>query len=140
MSRVTSPAIDLTNFIFSSTDKTLRDPHLDDLLEIYYASLTSIIRAAGSNPDVLFPKTELHRQLRQFGIFGVVMAPLMIPLILADSSEISNLDELAIAMADGGDEADGAGLMAHLNAVKEQEFAQRMHDVLVDARRYGWIP
>lgn len=136
MSRVTSPAIDLSYFFFSSTQKSLRDAHLDEFLQIYYTNLARIIRRTGSDPDALFPEAELQRQLRQFGILGVLKAPLMIPLILADSSEISDLDRLAEIMAGG--RAD-AGLMANLNEDKVEEFAQQLKDVLSDARRYGWF-
>lgn len=137
MARVTSPAIDLTYFFFSTINKALRDAHLDDFLHIYYTSLAGTIRATGSDPEVLFPEAELQRQLRQFGIFGVAFAPLMIPLILADSSEIANLDELAEQMAEG---EEGAGCMANLkNDEKIREFGLQMKGVLADARRYGWM-
>lgn len=137
MARVTSPAVDLTYYLFSSIGKSLRDAHLDEFLQIYYTNLAQTVRVSGSDPDELFPKSELQRQLRQFGKFEVAFAPLMIPLILADSSEIANLDELSVAMSDDGEYAQE--LMANLNKAKEGEFAQRMKDALSDGRQYGWI-
>lgn len=135
-SRVSSPAVDLTYFLFSATVKSLRDEHLTDFLQIYYSNLAGIIRATGSDPDLLFPEPELHQQLRQFGKYGVMMAPIVIPVNIAVASEISNIKELTETMANG---KNGAGLLTNLNESKTKQFAQRMEDVLADARQYGWL-
>lgn len=76
LTRVSSPAVDLTTFLFTSTDKQLRDAHLDEFLQVYYSNLVRIVRATGSDPAILFPEAELHRQLRLFGKYGVMVAPL----------------------------------------------------------------
>lgn len=93
------------------------------------------IRASGSDPDALFPEAELQRQLRQFGVFGVVMSLLMVGAILADSSEISDLEEMAAKISRG----ESPGLMTHLSEEKAKKYAQKIADVLADARQYGWI-
>lgn len=140
MSRVTSPAIDLTFYLLSATDKSLRDAHMDDFLQIYYSNLANTIRATGSDPEVLFPEAELQRQFRQFGIYGVTMAPMLIPVILADASEIANIDDIADTMVKGTDGDDQSKvIITKLIDGKDREYAQRMMDVLDDTRRYGWI-
>lgn len=136
LSRVSSPAMDISLFLFSSTNKSLRDKHLDEFLQIYYASFASILQTLGSDPDVLYPEAELQRQLRQFGIHGVTQSPVLVPLIIADSSECPNYDDLAENMSEG---AIDTGSMKHLNGAKVKEFGQRMNDMLDDARRYGWL-
>lgn len=136
MSRITSPAIDLTYFLFTSTRKSLRDAHLDEFLQVYYSNLARIIRATGSDPDEMFPEAELQRQLRKFGVYGVAMAPFALPMILADKSEITDLDEIAETILQG---EQNTGFMTNLNPAKRMEYAEMIRDVLADARRYGWI-
>lgn len=84
----------------------------------------------------MFPEPELHRQLCQFGKYEMAMAPILISVDLAESSDISNIDELAESVLTGTNEG---GLLAVLNDTKEKEFGQRMKDVLDDSRRYEWV-
>lgn len=135
MSRITSPAIDLSYYLFSSTVKSLRDAHLDEFLKIYYTNLADVIRATGSDPEVLFPEEELQRQLRQFGKIGVLMAPILIPAMLADSSDITDLDSNAEQLYN----KKTSDRAVNISGNKEQEFIKRMQDVVSDARRYGWL-
>lgn len=136
LSRVTSPAVDLSYYLLTSTVKSLRDAHLDEFIQIYYTNLADIVRASGSDPDVLFPEVELQRQLKQFGKYGVVMSPMLIPVILAESSDITDLDDFADAMSKSKEES---GRAVNITGKKEQEFVKRMQDLLADARRYGWL-
>lgn len=135
MARYTSPAIDLSQYLFTSTDKPFRAAHLDELLNVYYTNLAHTIRATGSDPDVLFPEAELQRQLRLFGGYGAILAPIMMSIVIADVSEITNVDEMAEKMATG---AGNSGTMAMLSDAKARAYAQRLSDVLADIRRFGW--
>lgn len=128
--------MDLSYFIFSVTEKPLRDAHLNEFLQIYYTNLANTIRATGGDPDVMFPEAEFKHHLRQFGIFGVMMSPLLIPVILADSSEITNLEDIAETMSNGTVDSPR---MFNLSEHKEKQYVQRMKDVLADARLYGWL-
>lgn len=115
----------------------MRDTHLDEFLSIYYSNLVRFVRATGSDPDVLFPEAELQRQLRQFGIYGVLMAPVVISVLLADSSEVSNMEEIAEAVC--AKSKNEVGAFVKLSDSKAKAFCQRMKDVLADARQYGWL-
>lgn len=136
MSRITSPAIDLSYYLFSSTEKSLRDAHLGEFLNIYYTNLAATIRSTGGDPEELFPESELQRQLREFGIFGVVMSQILIPLVLADSANNFNFDELADSKAEDLVEA---GPIKGLGEAKVKEYVRRFKEVLTDARQYGWL-
>lgn len=136
MSRFTSPAIDIAYFFLTSTDKSFREAHFQELLQTYYLNLANIIRATGSDPNELFPEAELQRQLRQFGVYAVMLAPMMVQIMIADSSEIGNLDDMADTMAMGNDET---GPLTHLSPAKRIEYVNRLKDTIADARRYGWL-
>lgn len=136
LSRVSSPAVDISYILFTSTVKSLRDAHLDEFLQVYYTNLAHTIRATGSDPDVLFPEAELQRQLRQFGVHGVLMAPVLIPIIIADSTEIASMDEMAETMESG---KEIKRTHTNLSAANAKEFGRRIQDVISDARRLGWL-
>lgn len=115
----------------------MRDAYLDDFLQIYYTNLAQIIRSAGSDPDKIFPEAELYRQLRQFSIYGVAMAHLLIPLILANGSEETlNVDDLTDLLADGEGEMK---IIRNISDAKMKVYCQRIKDVMADARQYGWL-
>lgn len=135
LGRISSPAADLTTYLFSSTVKALRDAHLDEFLRVYYANLAAIVRATGCDPDVVFPEAELHRQLAKFGNIGVMIAPILMPVMVADTADLSNLDDMAETISAGND----AGHIAHLSECTTPEYVQRMQGVLSDARQRGWF-
>lgn len=75
-----SPAMDLSHFLFASTEKELRDKHYDELLRVYYQSLSALLRRLGSDPEKLFKFNDLQEQLRKFSYYGLIMAPLVITI------------------------------------------------------------
>lgn len=87
---------------------------------------------------MLYPEAELQRQLSRFGIHGVMIAPLVIPVMLADSSEIADINDVAATMVNGTDE-ETVFLAKLTDSSKVDQFAQRVKDVISDARRYGWF-
>lgn len=114
----------------------MRDEHLDEFLQIYYSNLARTIRASGSDPAVLFPEAELQQQLRQFGAYGVMLGPILIPAILADFSESNAIGD-TVATVD--ESIKDLGPVINLDEIKEKESNKRFKDVLEDARRYGWL-
>lgn len=64
------------------------------------------------------------------------MAPIIIPISLADPSEVSNVDAMTASMLKGATEV---GKFTNLCETKERVFAQRIKDAVIDARRYGWF-
>lgn len=136
--RLSSPAIDLAFFICSSTDRTLRERHLDDLLHIYHRNLSAVCRTCGSDADTLFPFHELQNQLRKFARYGVVMAPLLMQSIVSDASTIVDLDALATEMSKPVIDTSKIEFM-RFDAVSLANYRQRLGDVIEDAKSYGWI-
>lgn len=96
-----SPAVDLTFNIFLSTDKPFRDKEYDNLLRIYYESLSKTVRLLGNNPDELFSFDNLQEELREYGNFVLAVAPIYIQTMLADSSQVNNFDKVGDELAKG---------------------------------------
>lgn len=136
--RLCSPALDLAFFICSSTDRTLRERHLDDLLHVYHRNLSDLCRRCGSDADQLLPYVELQNQLRQFARYGVVMAPLLMQSIVSDASSIVDMDALAAELSKSVIDSSTIEFM-RFDAVSLAKYRQRLSDAIEDAQRYGWI-
>lgn len=133
--RYISPAIDLLYNIFTSTDKALREKEYDNLLEIYHSSLSRIVKQLGSNPDELFTLANLKEELQICGIYGFLLAPMLISVSLADSTEISNLDEMCDKIAEGERRHE---LITGLNDKAQHEYEERLNDVVDDLITLGY--
>lgn len=133
MSRLGSPALDLSYFLMTSTTKPLRDQHFDEFLQIYYNELAATLRACGSDPEQLFTFQNLKSELKQFGRFGVTIAPMMLQVIVSESSDIVAMDDYASTIDDGARD------MASFDDSSEIRYLNRVSDVINDARMYGWI-
>lgn len=73
-----SPAYDLIHTIFNSTDKSLRDKEFNNLIAIYYESLSQTIKLLGSDAEKLFTRENLNDELKRFGNFALIVTPLFI--------------------------------------------------------------
>lgn len=122
----------------STTKKSLRDRSFDDLIQIYYENVSQTIQQCGSCPEKLFTYADLQDQLRQFGRYGVIRAPILLQIIISDPSNLVNMDELADDAGSQNDDHQSAG-MAQFDAKSILVFRHRVSDVLADAKRWGWI-
>lgn len=116
-------------------DKILREQHYEQLLRVYYENLAQTIRLCGSDPERLFPWTNFLEQLRQFGKFGIVMAPLLLQVMVSDPKDIFLVDDMANAV--GTDKEKSS--FAVLTAESTEKYRQRLGDSIDDAKRWGWI-
>lgn len=135
MLRYVSPAIDVLYNIFTSTDKALRDKEYDNILKCYYDSLAKTVKLLGSNPDKLFSFKNLKDELKRCGNYALILAPCLLQVSLAESGEISNLDEMFDKAADGEGTLD---LITGLSENGQQEFDRRIGEVLEDVVRLGY--
>lgn len=133
--RYISPAIDLLYNIFTSTNKELRDAEYDNLLQVYHGSLSKMVKSLGSNPDDLFSMDDLKDELKRCGNYAFLLAPMLISVSMADSSDISNLDEMCDKIAEGERRQE---LITGLNDKAQIEYEQRLNDAIEDLVRLGY--
>ncbi|XP_031337195.1 uncharacterized protein LOC116166380, partial [Photinus pyralis] len=91
MSKVGSPVLDLSFFLFTTTDKKLRDQHYDNLLKEYHRSLSSFLIELGSDPEVLYPFHILQEHLKTFSVYGLFMAIQILYFMVSDENEIPDI-------------------------------------------------
>lgn len=69
LSRCSSPAMDIAFFIYTCTEKALRDDHYDDMLKLYHEELSKNINALGSDPKKLYPWETFIAEVRDSFLF-----------------------------------------------------------------------
>lgn len=134
MCRYASPAIDLIYYLFTATDKALRDNEYQNLLKHYHRSLSDTIRALGNDPDQLFSFADLQSELKQFGKFAFVGTPIVLRIILADPKDIRNYDD----MKDSTEEQNNTTNYSVLDENADIIYRQRMNDIICDLVNYGY--
>lgn len=90
-----SPAMDISYFMYTSTEQSLRDNYYDELIQEYYNSLANALQKLGSDVNKLFTFCDLQDQLRQFARFSLIMAPMAIPFVVAKPQNVCNFDEMS---------------------------------------------
>ncbi|XP_035779550.1 uncharacterized protein LOC118459870 isoform X2 [Anopheles albimanus] len=94
LARYSSPALDISFFVYSCTSQALREAHYQELLDAYYGGLAEMMRDLGSNPDEIFPFSELQKELQQYARFGCGMGIESIPFSLLGEEDVADLDQI----------------------------------------------
>ncbi|XP_063223096.1 uncharacterized protein LOC134531331 [Bacillus rossius redtenbacheri] len=82
MPYVTSPAVDLLYFLYTSPSPEVRAGHRDDLLAWYHASLTGTLRVLG-HPELLPALQQLRHEVRRREFYGLFAACSIMPFVLS---------------------------------------------------------
>uniref|UniRef100_A0A182K9B1 CHK kinase-like domain-containing protein n=1 Tax=Anopheles christyi TaxID=43041 RepID=A0A182K9B1_9DIPT len=135
ITRYVSPVTDLAYFIFCCTDEEFRRRHFDEMMSIYYNSLATLLEKLGHNPQEVFPRTALMRQLRRFGRFGIFMAIFLVPMLCTRNEDLPDMDEAAEKYRETK-EMDLAAIAMNAN---QMAYRKRMSAVIRDMVRYGYL-
>lgn len=133
LARYSSPALDISFFLYSCTTQELREAHYGDLLQAYHQSLSEMLTDLGSDPDELFSYAELQKELHEFARFGCGMGIESIPFSLLDESEVSDLDQIQ------GEEAVPIDQVWLLKNIKTQDGRRRLADMFKHADSCGYL-
>lgn len=146
-SNYNSPALDLLYYIFTATDKALRDAHYDELIRFYHRTLSETIQLLGSDAEQLYSFAVMNEQLRIFGAYSYLVIPLTIDVALADPGDIVPFDEIISAPEPNGDGESEDGdkrtrkdfLNEFGNAETRHAYQKRMVDIAEDLIELGYI-
>lgn len=81
MTHYGSVGSELTYYLFCCVDKPLRDQHQNELIRIYYESMSNFLSKFSMEIGKVFPFSDLEEQLRKFGLFSFGMATFALPLL-----------------------------------------------------------
>lgn len=89
--RVASPVSDLVYFFYLSVKGHIRRPKLQDFLEDYYSTFSSVIEAGGET--VPFTLSELRQDFRKKMMFGLLFSLLVVPFFLGKGEDAPSADD-----------------------------------------------
>lgn len=129
-----SPAYDIFHNLFNSIDKPLRDLEYENLLTLYYETLSKTIRMLGSDPNELFTFANLKSELKRFGNYALIMGPLW---ILETQQQHGANEVFSDDMFDKSSSVNSepSPLGGDLGASKQAEFARRINGLMEDIDR-----
>lgn len=131
-----SPATDLTLFLFTSTEKSLRDEHYANMLSTYHECLADGLQAMGSDPNA-FKMTDLHDQLQKFAQYGLILAPMYVRVITTNPNDIPDLDEMSHKV-EQANKTNTELEMDEMLMGNNPAYKKRVADVIRDYFAYGF--
>lgn len=94
--RLTSLAIDIHHFIYSSVQSSLIEKSYESLIRIYHAEFLKVLRRLNVDEKILaeLGKEWLETELRTCAIYGVLIGCFMVNPILADEKEALEFEKI----------------------------------------------
>ncbi|KAF5277587.1 hypothetical protein FQR65_LT15943 [Abscondita terminalis] len=87
-SRVCSAAVDLSMMLFICCDGGVRHNHRHDLIEAYYDNFSKMLRQFGEDPNVVFPRAVLEKQLKTYSGYSLCLALKTVTMMSISEDEI----------------------------------------------------
>ncbi|KAF5302540.1 hypothetical protein FQR65_LT00912 [Abscondita terminalis] len=93
LSRIGSPCLDVSMFLWFCTDKDLRKFHYKKLLEIYYSNFSSFLKDLGGSSEISFPVTVFKEHLKKFSVIGLYLGIWVILGNMTDSQDTPDITD-----------------------------------------------
>lgn len=87
------------------------------------------------NYETVFTLSDLYNQLHKFGIFGLAMSTMLVPMIVVDPQFLPDMNKMAEQMQSG--HAGDMDMMFH-ESIREI-YKERISDIIRDCIRYGYL-
>ncbi|KAF5270854.1 hypothetical protein FQA39_LY08299 [Lamprigera yunnana] len=128
--RLGSPVLDLSYFIFASTDKQFRDNHYDEMMREYHSSLSKFLTELGSDPEELYPYHVFKDDLLKFSVFGLYMSIQILYFLVSDHEEIPDFHNFS--------SGEDAVKQLNYHSKNEEIFNSRIRGVVSDFDKFGY--
>ncbi|KAK5646586.1 hypothetical protein RI129_005050 [Pyrocoelia pectoralis] len=128
ISRLSSPAVDLCCFLFSDTDKTVRERY-DELILKYYNCFCAFLEELGSDGRKLLPFNVLQAHLKEYGIVGLFWAIHILYVQCTIAQSVPSIFE---------NESYAKGLEFIYEIEDRSVFDERVRDSVLDFHRFGY--
>ncbi|ERL93971.1 uncharacterized protein LOC109533289 [Dendroctonus ponderosae] len=93
VTKLSSPVMDLSYHIYATaSEKELAQ--LKELLQIYYSSLSSMLKKLGCDPEKVFPYEELIRQWKKYSCFGFAMSSFVLQIVLLEKEDTIDIEAM----------------------------------------------
>lgn len=139
ISRYCPSVIDLIYYIFTATDAEFRQQHYETLLKTYHFSLSEMIRKLGSDPDKLYTYENLKSQLKKFGKYALVCAPMIIQIMVASAKDIGNMDDYSEMIRSENPDVVKPDLIGPYDEETKAAYSAKINGLITDLVNYGYL-
>ncbi|XP_049873422.1 uncharacterized protein LOC126371973 [Pectinophora gossypiella] len=99
--RFASPVTDISYYLYMSTERDFLNQHHDRLLDIYYGTLSAVLRQCNLDVEEVYPKHIFQEHLRQYSVLGLIEALVSMKIITAAAEEAFEMTEMKYYTEDG---------------------------------------
>lgn len=92
--RYASPVTDLSYYLYMSTDQEFLSKYYQQLVNIYYGTLSAVLRQCNLDVANIYPKNILEKHLREYSVLGLLEALVSMKIITAQSEEALKMTEI----------------------------------------------
>lgn len=104
-------------------------------MNTYYESLSQIVRRLGSAPEKVFSFQDLQDEMRKFGEYAIICAPMILQFRLSSSEDVCDLDVYSDAVENGID----AVMFKDFDEQKQRLFVRLVNEIINDLIEYGYV-
>ena len=92
--RLASPVTDIAYFLYMSTDGEFLNKHYDQVLDIYYGTLTAVLRHCNLDVEEVFPRNIFQKHLNEYSVLGLIEALVSMMIITAPYEDALKMTEM----------------------------------------------
>ncbi|CAH0715517.1 unnamed protein product, partial [Brenthis ino] len=92
--RYASPVTDLSYYVYMSTDQEFLSKYYQQLVNIYYGTLSAVLRQCNLDVANIYPRNILEKHLREYSVLGLLEALISMKIITAQSEEALKMTEM----------------------------------------------
>ncbi|XP_072948773.1 uncharacterized protein [Epargyreus clarus] len=101
LARYASPVTDLSYFLYMSTDHEFLVKHYDSILNIYYGTLSAVLRCCNLNVEDVYPRYIFQEHLVEYSVFGLIEALISMKIITAVAEEAAEMTDMKYHFSEG---------------------------------------
>ncbi|CAH2096155.1 unnamed protein product [Euphydryas editha] len=92
--RYASPVTDISYFLYTCMDQEILCNNYDRLLNIYYGTLSAVLRQCNLDVKHIYPKEVFQKHLKEYSVLGLIEALISMKIITADTEEALKMTEM----------------------------------------------
>ncbi|KAH8309694.1 hypothetical protein KR067_000028 [Drosophila pandora] len=100
MSRYAPPVLDIIRYLYTCTEKPLRDEHFIAFMNAYHETLDQKLKSCGLRIEEIYPRSVFNRQLQLYGVYGLIMGAFSLPFFVSNANEVVDIDTVSEAIKD----------------------------------------
>ncbi|XP_060803441.1 uncharacterized protein LOC106140731 isoform X1 [Amyelois transitella] len=130
ISRFASPVTDLSYFLYMSTDEELLENHYERLINLYYKTLSAVLRQCNVNVNEIYPEDIFQEHLKKYSVLGLIEALISMKIITAESEDAIEMAKMRYDIV--------KELACDSESQNESLFVKRVNGVVNDFFKRGY--